>query len=193
MPVIRCWNRVLLVFIVAQFFALAAHAMTAAQALAVAVGESDERIAALAALVQSPEPQTLQYLQALSEGKVKIVANAPVVLRDGKALDAATGATLALSADVLAGAPDAMVNNRLRGEIDNALSALQLLSPLPSVRRDAVKALQGQVGEAQIPLIETAIAKETEADIGERLALLRAGALLGSEDAALAVLVIDQG
>ena len=184
MPVIRCWNRVLLVFLLAQSFALAAHAMTAAQALAVAVGESDERIAALAALVQSPEPQTLQYLQALSEGKVKIVANAPVVLRDGQALDAATGATLALSAEVLASAPDAMVNNRLRGEIDNALSALQLLSPLPSVRRDAVKALQGQVGEAQIPLIETAIAKETEADIRERLALLRAGALLGSEDPA---------
>ena len=184
MHVIRCWNRVLLVFVLAQSFALAAHAMTAAQALAVAVGQSDERIAALAALVQSPEPQTLQYLQALSEGNVKIVANAPVLLRDGKAFDAATGASLQLSADVLASAPDAMVNNRLRGEIDNALSALQLLSPLAAVRRDAVKALQGQVGEAQIALIETAIGKETETDIRERLELLRAGALLGSEDPA---------
>jgi urea transport system permease protein len=91
---------------------------------------------------------------------------------------------LPIAADALQAAEDAMVNNRLRGEIDNALSALQLLSPDTAVRRAAVKALQGQVSEAQLPLIDNAIAKESDGNIRDSLNLLRAAALLGSEDPA---------
>ena len=162
----------------------AAHALSPQQAQKMAVGEGDERIAALQESVLSPDAQTLVFIQALSDGMVKIVAGKPVVVRDGQATDAATGATVTIAADALQSAEDAMVNNRMRGELDNALAALKLLAADATVRRDAAKALQGQVSDAQLPLIDKAIAQETETDIRDALGLLRAAALLASEDPA---------
>ena len=68
---------------------------------------------------------------------VKVVAGKPVIVRDGQALDPVSGAALTLPADALQAAEDAMVNNRMRGELDNALAALKLLSPDATVRREA--------------------------------------------------------
>ena len=184
MHVIDRWSRVLLLFLCSQTWALSAHALTGDQAQSIAIGEADSRIAALQAAVQTPDEATLIFLQALADGMVKIVAGKPVLLREGKAVSPIDGSALAITADALQAAEDAMVNNRLRGEIDNALSALQLLSPDTAVRRAAVKALQGQVSEAQLPLIDSAIAKESDGGIRDSLNLLRAAALLGSESPA---------
>ena len=162
--------------------ATGALALSPDQAQKMAVGEGDERIAAVQAAALNPDAQTLAFLQALADGMVKVVASKPVIVRDGQAVDAATGAALSLTAEALASAEDAMVNNRMRGELDNALAALKLLSPDAAVRREATKALQGQVGEAQLPLIDKALAQESESDIRERLGLLRAAALLSSDD-----------
>jgi len=161
-----------------------AHALSPEQAQAMALGEADARIAALQAATLSPDAQTQVFIQALSDGLVKLVAGKPVILRDGHAQDAVTGAATTLSAESLAAAEDAMVNNRMRGELDNALAALQLLSPDASVRRQAAQALQGQVGDAQLPLIDKALAQEAQADIRDRLVLLRAAVLLASDDPA---------
>ncbi len=162
----------------------AAHALSPQQAQKMAVGEGDARIAALQEAVLSPDAQTLVFIQALSDGMVKILDGKPVVMRDGQATDAATGASVTIAADALQSAEDAMVNNRMRGELDNALAALKLLSTDAGVRRDAAKALQGQVNDAQLPLIDRAMAQETEGDIRDALGLLRAAALLASEDPA---------
>ena len=162
--------------------ATGALALSPDQAQKMAVGEGDERIAAVQTAALNPDAQTLAFLQALADGMVKVVAGKPVIVRDGQAVDAATGAALSLTAEALASAEDAMVNNRMRGELDNALAALKLLSPDATVRREATKALQGQVGEAQLPLIDKALAQESESDIRERLGLLRAAALLSSDD-----------
>ena len=162
----------------------AAYALSPQQAQKMAVGEGDARIAALQEAVLGPDAQTLVFIQALSDGLVKIVDGKPVVVRDGQAVDAASGATVAVTAEALQSAEDAMVNNRMRGELDNALAALKLLSADAGVRRDAAKALQGQVSDAQLPLIDKALAQETQADIRDALGLLRAAALLASEDPA---------
>jgi urea transport system permease protein len=178
---LRLWVLVL-VLVWSVSGATGALALSPDQAQKMAVGEGDERIAAVQAAALNPDAQTLAFLQALADGMVKVVAGKPVIVRDGQAVDAATGAALSLSAEALASAEDAMVNNRMRGELDNALAALKLLSPDATVRRDATKALQGQVGEAQLPLIDKALAQESESDIRERLGLLRAAALLSSDD-----------
>jgi urea transport system permease protein len=182
MHVIDRWSRVLLVFLCSQILAISAHALTGEQAQAIAIGDADSRIAALQAAVQTPDEATLIFLQALADGTVKVVAGQAVVLRDGKPVSPSDGSPLPIAADALQAAEDAMVNNRMRGEIDNALSALQLLSPDTAVRRAAVKALQGQVSEAQLPLIDSAIARESDSAIRDSLNLLRAAALLDSED-----------
>jgi urea transport system permease protein len=169
---------------IAVWGAVGAQALSPEQAQKMAVGEGDERIAALQAAALRPDAQTLAFIQALADGLVKVVAGKPVVVRDGQALDPVSGAALTLPTDALQAAEDAMVNNRMRGELDNALAALKLLSPDAAVRREAAKALQGQVSDAQLPLIDKALAQESQADIRERLGLLRAAALLSSEDAA---------
>ena len=182
---VRCaFQRALWAGAIALFSAGASFALTAEQAQKMAIGDGDARIAALQTAVQSPDAQTLVFIQALADGAVKVLDGKPVVVQGDKALDASSGAPLSITADALQAAEDAMVNNRMRGEIDNALAALKLLSAEPAVRLEAAKALEGQVSDAQLPLIDKALAQETEADIRDRLGLLRAAALLSSDDPA---------
>jgi urea transport system permease protein len=120
----------------------------------------------------------MQFIQALSDDAVKVVAGRPVMVKGDKAVDPVTGSETALPDT----ADDVMNNNRMRGEIDSALAALQLLSSDEAVRRAAVKTLQGTADEAKLLLIEKAMASEAVPDIRDRLALLQAAALLGSAD-----------
>ncbi len=160
------------------FIASNAYSLTADTAKAIAVGEGDPRIEALRAAVTGADDKTVAFIQALSDDAVKVVGDRPVIVKDGKAYDPVTGLETALPDT----AEDVMNNNRMRGEIDTALAALKLLSGSESVRREAVKTLQGEVDESKLPLIEKAIAQETVADIQDRLGLLRAAALLSSAD-----------
>ena len=145
-----------------------------------AIGESDARVEALRAAVAKPDDKTAQFIQALADDAVKVVAGKPVIVKDDKAIDPVTGVESALSDS----AEDVMNNNRMRGEIDIALATLKLMSPDPKVRRDAVKTLQGDIDESKLPLIDKAYTQEPDAAIKDQLGLLRAAALLGSADPA---------
>jgi urea transport system permease protein len=144
------------------------------------VGESDARVQALRTSIATADERSALFLQALADDAVKVVAGKPVLVQDGKGLDPVTGVPVALPDS----AEDVMNNNRMRGEIESALAALKLLSPDPEVRRASVVALQGQVDESKVPLIDKAYAKELVQDIKDQLGLLRAAALLGSSDKA---------
>ncbi len=147
-----------------------------------AQGEGSTRVQAIQAAVAQADAATLAYIQALSDDAVKIVDGKPYVFQAGVALDPVHGTPAALGPAALEAAQDVVNNNRLRGELDNALAALKLLAPDALVRRTAAKSLQGQVGEAQLPLLERALAQETESDIAQALGQLRAAALLTSTD-----------
>jgi len=165
---------------VAAFF-LAGHAysLTAETAKAIAMGESDTRVEALRAAVAGADDKTVAFIQALSDDTVKVVAGNPVIVKDDKAVDPATGAESALPDT----AEDVMNNNRMRGELDSALATLKLLSPDVSVRTEAIKTLQGEVDESKLPMLDKAFAQETVPALKDRLGLLRAAALLSSADA----------
>jgi urea transport system permease protein len=78
-----------------------------------------------------------------------------------------------------------VVNNRLRGAVDAALSGLALLSPRRDERLAAVRALQGREPEpAQALLLRKAAAVETDAEIAASLRQLLAVADLHAPDAA---------
>ena len=147
-----------------------------------AQGEGSARVQAIQAAVAKADAATLAFIQALSDDAVKIADGKPYIFQGDKALDPVTGAPAALSAGLLAVAEDVVNNNRMRGELDNALAALKLLSTDAALRRAAAKNLQGQVGEAQLPLLERALAQETESDIAQALGQLRAAAMLSSAD-----------
>jgi len=158
----------------------AAHALTPDEARAIAVGESDARIAALSKAVENADDKTAAFIQALADDAVKVAGDKVFIVRGGKAVDPSTGSSVALPD----GAEDVISNNRMRGELDNALAALKLFSPEVRLRREAVKALQGEADEGKLPLIEKALAAEQDAGIKAQLQILRASVLLTSPDKA---------
>ena len=88
-----------------------AHALTPAEALTLAAGDGDERIATLNRLAAAGDEKGLALIRALSNDAVKVQGEQVLVLAaDGSAADAVTGASAPLSDT----AEDAVVNNRLR-------------------------------------------------------------------------------
>ena len=155
-----------------------AHALTAEEAKAIAIGESDARVVALRGAAAEADDRTMKFIQALSDDAVKIVGGKPVMVVDDKAVDPVTGQTAPMPHT----AEDVINNNRMRGELDTALALLKLLSTDSAVRREAVKTLQSDVDDTKLPLIDKAYAQETVPDIKERMGQLRASAMLSSAD-----------
>jgi urea transport system permease protein len=158
-----------------------AHALTADQAQALAVGESDARVAALQAITNSADERTVAFIRALADDAVKLVAGRPVIVVDDKAFDPVTGGEVALPDT----SEEVMNNNRMRGEIDNAIATVSLMSPDVAIRRAALETLRGNVDVDKLPLLEKALAAETVPDLRSQLAQLRAAALLSSGNPAL--------
>ena len=180
-----CARQILQALVFAALLACipAAWALPADLVLAVAAGESDEQVAAVGKLVASEDPGVEAYFQALLDGEVQVSGGKrALIVKDQQAVDAATGAKVEpLPADL----EDAIVNNRLRGTIASARSALKLASPDRAQRLAAVKALEDGARAEMLPLIAKALARETDAQIRKSLALVQASVQLKSDDAAL--------
>ena len=67
-------------------------------------------------------------------------------MRDGKTVEAGTGAAATLPA----GAEDVVNNNRMRREMESALAALALFSPDGTLRAKAMTDLRDQVDEGKL-------------------------------------------
>ena len=156
-----------------------AFALTPEQALALSSGDTDARIAALQKTLASPDDKTAAFLQALSHDEVKVSGTRVFVVRDGQAVDAATGNNEALPDT----AEDVINNNRMRGEIEAALSALQLFSADAKQRLLAVKALLKEPDITKLPMLDKALATEADAGIQKFMLLAKAAIQLNDNDA----------
>jgi urea transport system permease protein len=124
-----------LLFLLALAWPAQAHALTADEAKAIAIGESDTRIEALNKAVATADDKTAAFIQALVRRRGQVSGGKAFVVRDDKGIDPVTGA----AADVPADAEDVVNNNRMRGELDSALAALQaVLKPDAGPARSAV-------------------------------------------------------
>ena len=168
----------LLFAVLALCAAGASHALTPAQAKAIAAGDNDERIAALNAAVAQGDAGLPAFAQALLDDAVKVAGDRIFIVRDGKAVDAASGAAAALPDN----AEDVVNNNRMRRELESALAALKLFSPERAKRAQAIAELKDQVDEGKLGLIEKAEAAETDAALKAQLGVLKAAALIASSD-----------
>jgi urea transport system permease protein len=169
-----------LLLVLLSLIPVCALALTPEQALRIAQGESDDRIATLNEVVVAADPALAVYLQALLADEVKIAGGKALVVRDGKATDAATGAAVPLPDPV----EDVVNPNRVRRELESALAALKLFSPDRAERAKAVTELKDQADEGKLVLIEKAEASETDASIKSQLAMLKAAVLISSTDKA---------
>ena len=125
-------------------------------------GDGDERIAAIAALVAEGDPKAIDLLQSAAGGEIEL---------DGKKVEV-------------------MVNNRLRREIEGALSALRLLSPDRAARMAAAKSLAAGASDSLLPLVKKALQQEKDAEIKATLETIAASMELkgGSKDERIAAI-----
>ncbi|MDP4300806.1 urea ABC transporter permease subunit UrtB [Leptothrix discophora] len=159
----------------------ASHALTAQQALAMAAGETDERIAALNAAAAEGDPALAAFVQAMLDDGVKFDEKQAYVTRDGKSYVAGTDSEATPPAE----AEDVVNNNRMRGALEAAMGVLKLVSPDRAVRAAALTELaRNPLDEAQLPMIEKAYAAETDAALKARLENLRATLLVSVSDPA---------
>src|SRR5439155_13862690 len=125
--------------------------------------DSDARTTAIRALGQSTDPQAELVLRALTEEALVVTPDGTVALaRDGKLTDAASGARLAGDP---AKAEAITINNRLRREVESALSASNLVASDSDTRRAAILALGDNVSPDQRSKIEGALARETDPEL----------------------------
>jgi urea transport system permease protein len=158
----------------------AAHAITQADARALAAGESDDRLAALGRLLAAGDTALPAFVQAMLDDAVKVGLERVYVVKDDKAFDAATGAEATLPDAV----EDVVNNNRMRRELESALATLKLFAPEPAQRAQAIAQLKDQADESRLPLIEKAEGAETDAGLKEQLGLLKAAILINADDPA---------
>ena len=155
----------------------AALALTTEQTRALTLGDTDARITALQKALATPDAPTAAFLQAMADDAVKLNGTQVLVVRDGKATDPVTGEATPLPDS----AEDVINNNRMRGEIDAALSALQLLSSDTAQRLKAAKAALKEPDPTKLGMIDRALASENNAGVKQQLMLARAAILLNSD------------
>ena len=142
---------------------------------------SSVKVAAIQKLAQTADPAVPAILKAMAEDVLFLAGDRVVIVADGKALDAATGLAVPMPES-----PESItVNNRIRGELANALAALSLFDPDSSVRLAAAQKLQNNVSASMAPLLARALEKESDARIKELLKQAHAQASLRNTDPAV--------
>jgi urea transport system permease protein len=156
-----------------------AQALTPQQVQDIVAGETDARIESLQKALAQPDAQTAVFLQALADDAVVIAGQQVLMVRDGKGTDPASGQEVAVPAN----AESVVSNNRMRGEIDSALAALQLLSPDDAVRMKAAQALVSEPDPSKKVLLDKAISAEKNPSISQLLLLAQAAIDITDPDA----------
>ncbi|WP_342128343.1 urea ABC transporter permease subunit UrtB [Hydrogenophaga sp. OTU3427] len=157
-----------------------AQALSAADAQALAVGDTDARIETLNRLSSQADAATQALIEALAADAVKVAGARVFIVREDRATDATTGQPATVPDD----AEDVVNNNRMRSALEVALAALRLSQPDEKVRLAAAVSLQADPNPDQLPLVEKALAAETSERVRAALEQVRAGIWLGSEQEA---------
>jgi urea transport system permease protein len=145
-----------------------------------AAEDSDERIAAIAAIARQDDlALAMRVLKAMSEDNLYAHPKGMFFKEGDAAFDAVTGAAAALPE----GAEGLVANNRLRAELDSRLSIGKLLSPDRAVRIEAAKVLSEEADVTQLAALRTALKAERDPKILGLLKLAVAQAGLQSEQA----------
>jgi urea transport system permease protein len=138
---------------------------------------------AIGAVATSGNPLSYPIIRALQNERLMADPDTKKVYikqTDGKAIDAATGAPVD-------GIPDSAsavrLNNRLRRTVEAALGGLTLLSPDPAARTAAAQSVFKSHDETALPVVESALEKETNKAAKTAFQEARAAILLFKSDA----------
>jgi urea transport system permease protein len=174
---------VLSVFLIASF-AVPALAGPFEDAIAkFANDEFSDTEEAIGTVATSGNPLAFPIISALGDDRLSADPESKQVFvtqTDGKIIDAATGAAVAKLPD---GAAAVRLNNKLRRVVDAALGGLTLLSPDVAKRISAAQSVFKTHDEAMLPVVDGALAKETNKAAKQAFTEARAAILLYKSDA----------
>ncbi|QLQ23978.1 MAG: urea ABC transporter permease subunit UrtB [Dechloromonas sp.] len=171
-------TKTILVFLLCACSLSAQAALDAAQVRRLAAEDSSDKVEAIRQLTQTADPDAVRVLQAMADDSLYLAGDKAVIIEGDKAFDAASGAAIKVPGD----AESVTVNNRIRGELANALAALKLFDADAGVRLASAQKLQSSVSPEMAPLLAQALEKESDAQIKGMLAIAKAQADLASKD-----------
>ena len=150
--------------------------------------DADARVEAITKLGTLGTPEAFAILNALNEERLYATPEGRVlIVEDDKATDPLTGDKL----DLPEGTDAVTINNRLRRELESALSGLRLFADDYKVRLKAAQEVQQNAGAAQLPMLERALDKETDPRVSSVLNMAVATINLKSDDAAKRKLAVE--
>ena len=152
-----------------------------------AADDNSDKIAAIQQLTAAAEPGTAKLLQAMADDSLYFAGDKLYVFDGEKTVDALNGET----AELPDGAETITVNNRLRGELANALAALRLFDADRAVRLAGARELQSNVGAELAVVLAKARDQEPDAEIKSLLALAHAQATLQDADPAVRLAAVN--
>ncbi|WP_375452823.1 urea ABC transporter permease subunit UrtB [uncultured Devosia sp.] len=156
---------------------------------ALAPGNFKDREAAIGVLVTTGDPRVVPILQALTEGELYVVeATGKVVFTapSGTNIKLTDPVTAADLGEVPKGEVEKVkVNNGLRRVLRTAIGQMTLLSEDTRVRMSAAQSVLRDADEANLELLETAVAAETDPAIKRVMENAQAVIRLKSADATL--------
>ncbi len=150
-----------------------AHAIDVQLVEKLARGEVADKVDAIEALTRAADPVGLPLLSALLDGNLALSKSGQVVVTEGAVVkDAITLTPIAPAPTELEAV---MINNRVRGAIESALSAFRLFSSERKIRLTAARALESSPDDSQAAILEKVLAKEEDEEIRRVLAQMKAG------------------
>jgi len=133
--------------------------------------DSDLKLEAIAKLIASGDAAAIPLLQAMQDDALQLFKNRLVTVSEGAVKDALTGEPVSAPADQL---QPIVINNRVRAALDSGIAALKLVSPNRAERSAAAKVVASDPSAEMLPLIRTALDKESDGEVKELLSQARA-------------------
>lgn len=150
-------------------------------------GDTAAKIEAIGKITAAGDATAIPVLQALQDGALHTTPEGVVVIVGDTTVDAASGKPVTIAPDQV---EKITINNRVRGELDTALAALRLFAPDAQARAAAAQELLRNADAALLPLVERALAKETDAEIKTLLVQGKATIQLRDPDPAVRLAAI---
>ena len=153
-------------------------ALDPGQVRQLAADDSTDKVAAIRRIAQTTDPEAETVLSAMADGNLYLARERVLIIDGERASDAVTGRAVPRPADP----QPVTVNNRLRGELANALAALKLFDADPAIRLASARKLQQHAEPDLAPLLARALGQEGDPAIRSLLRTAHAQASLAHPD-----------
>ena len=168
---VRSWLRIAVILLCNLGAFSLAYGFDLATLKQLTAEDSDLKLEAIAKLIASGDAAAIPLLQAMQDDALQLFKNRLVTVSEGAVKDALTGEPVSAPADQL---QPIVINNRVRAALDSGIAALKLVSPNRAERSAAAKVVASDPSAEMLPLIRTALDKESDGEVKELLSQARA-------------------